>query len=446
MIPKVNIFTNLPQRDKHKDERLAEELRDLGFEVWVTDFLPGNRQQVLYYKPHIIVLPEARCEYTIDFAEQCREWGIRVVVRRCEAGAAKEAYDKMEHDEKQTVIGAWDYGKAVDLEIVWSEAFRKICIKDGYLPPEKIYAAGAFSFDPYFEKRRDPAYRNKPNILFAPGWGHADRSPDYNIPEAPPGSSLHRDAWTRHNNGRAKWVSMIRRVAKELGDSANYFISCKTGELPIAYQNTVGKWAKLVMPVQTPVLLANADLVIHPGSTMGISAHLWDIPALSYYGNINQVEGYDYPHVSPNFEDEDDLIKAIKSIQFKILFDKKAGKKVIVGKSNANISNMRKLSKEFYGKIDGMASKRAAKEIAKLKINWDVSDKIPMIWPDSKREFYTPGILKHAASWKCECCGKIAVADIKHEMIKCPWCGISLARKLEGNKVIIRPTNIPDVH
>ena len=82
-IPKISVLTNLPARDKSTDEYLGEELRDLGYEVNVTDFLPKNREHILLYKPNLVVLPEPRCEYTVDFIEIIRAWGIKVVIKRC---------------------------------------------------------------------------------------------------------------------------------------------------------------------------------------------------------------------------------------------------------------------------------------------------------------------------------------------------------------------------
>jgi len=440
MIPRVSIMTNLPQRDATVDNILADELRELGYEVWVTNFLPKNREHILHFKPHILVIPEARCEYTVELARQCMEWGIRVVVRRTEGGAAWDAWDKMGRAEQATVIGAWPYD--VDLEIVWSEDFRDLLIKHGYLPAEKVVAVGAMPFDVYLRAPKPQVLRQqKPHLLFAPGWGHADRSPEYNVPEAPFGSPIHRDAWQRHSYGREVWLHMMRRVYQEFGDVFDLFVRPKTGELPIAYQNTLGGRIKVVVPCPTEVALANTDLLIHAGSTMGIEAHLYNIPALSFFGNVNQVPGYEYPHVSPDFEDVDALLKAISKIRFteQIIknHDGTVGK-VFKAKSNANIKNLKKLEKEFYGTIDGKACKRAAAAIERLPVTDDIEKNIPALWPPAKKEFDAPGVYKHVMTWKCECCGGQCVTEFGRDMIKCPWCGISLARRLEQDKVVIK--------
>jgi len=414
---KIILFYSLPQRDKAIDELLANKLRrelesrgEAG-EVRVAPFLPDNRAHILYYKPDIIVIPEARCEYTVDLAEQCMKWGVRVVAKRTEGGASWGAWEKMEEAERATVIGAWPYD--VDLEIVWSERFKELLAKHGYLPEEKIFAAGAFPFDPYFEY--PPAERTwtKPRVLFATGWGHADRQPEYNVPEAPPDSPIHKDAYERHSKGRAKWIEMMDKFISKFGDKYDYFLRLKTGEAPLAYQQALGGRVKIILPCYTYLAIDNCDVLIHAGSTMGIEAHLRNKPALSFCGSINQVPGYDYPNVSPDYDDVDELIEAFEKLD--------------MSKSNADLDNLKVLEREFYGKIDGKACERAAKKILDLEVRPTC---IPEQWPESKKTYDTPGVYKFVEGWVCEACKKQCFNTILgREMIKCPHCGISLAKK-----------------
>ena len=447
-IPKISVLTNLPARDKSTDEYLGEELRDLGYEVNVTDFLPKNREHILLYKPNLVVLPEPRCEYTVDFIETVRKWGIKVVIKRCEGGAAHEAWYLMEESEQKTVMGTWPY--YCDLEIVWSQAFADLAAEKGHTPKEKLFAAGGFPFDPYFYVKYPDPPPGRKVLLFAPGWGHADRSRDYNVPEAEPGSSIHSDAFDRHNEGRAKWIKMIREVGKVLEKEGwMTYIRPKVGEIPRAYQDAAGKYCRLAPPTTTENALWNTDVLIHAGSTMAIEAHLCGIPAFSYCGAINQVKGYQFPQVSPEIDGIDDLIDAIRKAQFR--------------KSNADMSAIRKLENDFYGKIDGQACKRAAKRIAEIPLE---EPNVPFAWPtpDPNKTFYTPNVWRFIMQWKCECCQNVSfsppdgvggqgvvtvnstpVESGAAEMIKCPWCGIALARRMPDEYIIKRgPPVIPD--
>lgn len=413
---KIIIFTNLPQRDKLIDDILAGALKARGFEVRVEQFLPRNREHILYYKPDIAVIPEARCEYTIALAKQCMSWGITVVIRRGEGGACQGAWDKMQDTERETVIGAWPYD--VDLEIVWCDKFKELMVEYGYLPEEKIFVAGGVPFDVYFKEVKPPRPKDRKVILFAPGWGHADRSPEYNIPEAPPGSPLHKAASDRHRVGRAHWLEMIKRVHEEFPDWKKY-LRVKTGEYIKPYQDVVSDEVGVLQPCPAIVALYNIDLLIHAGSTLAIEAHLSNTPALSYYGSINQVAGYDYPHVSPDFENLDGLVEAIKNAE--------------LDKSNANEESIKILEREFYGAIDGKAIDRMADKIASLELKPTCT---PSEWPADENTYYTPGTSKNINQWMCECCHKVSFTFEQKEMIKCPWCGIALARRTSPEQVM----------
>lgn len=412
---KICIFSNLPQRDRATDERIAYFLRREGFEVRVAPFLPDNRNHIMFWQPHIIILPEARCEYTISLAKKFREWGGIAIARRTEGGAAWDAWKVMGQDEKNTVIGAWPYD--LDLEIVWSHDFKKLMGKYGYLPANRIYAAGGFPFDLYFVNKKPPKPKGRKNLMFASGWGHADRTPGYNVPEAPPGSSIHKDAYDRNVKGRKEWINMLKKVCGELkGDGWDFYLRIKTGEYMKPYQEELKDTGiKLTTPCPAIVVLQHMDLLVHAGSTLGIEAHLYNIPALSYYGSLNHTPGYDRPHVSPDFENVDELLEAIKNLE--------------LNKSNADLDAIKKLEHDFYGKIDGNACLRAAKRITKLFKKKKQILNIPSIWPEETKEFDTPGVLKQIEQWVCECCKKSSFTPPGNDMVKCPWCGISLARK-----------------
>lgn len=408
---RILLLTNLPQRDMATDALLATHLRNAGCDVRHVPFLPKPREHILYYKPDIVIGPEARCEFTVDMYRVCKEFGIQVVAKRTEGGAARKAWDVMDDAERKTVIGAWTYD--VDLEIVWSKDFADLLAENGYIPRERIFAAGGLPFDVYFTGPTAPDRSHTHNILFATGWGHADRNPIYNVPEAPPDSPIHADAYKRHREGRDIWIKMMETANRKLSTVWNTYIRLKVGEHPTEYQQKLGSRAQIIMPCDTKVALQHTNLLIHAGSTMAIEAHLMGIPALSFKGLTNQTKGYNYPHVSPNFDNIDELIKAIKDTN--------------LNKSNADTQAIATLEREFYGTIDGNAAKRAAERILMLE---ERQTKVPDAWPAEKKDYSFPDCTKGYLGWICETCGKTTYcSDHTRDMIKCLWCGISLARR-----------------
>jgi surface carbohydrate biosynthesis protein len=408
---KVLILCNLPQRDMASDQILATKLRELGFEVRVVPFLPRPREHILYYKPDIVVGPEARCEFTIDMYDRCMEWGVAAVAKRTEGGAARAAWDVMDQAERDTVIGSWTYN--VDREIVWSMDFADLLGEHGYIPREHVDAVGAIPFDVYFQPPNREPWSKRRNIMLATGWGHADRNPQYNVPEAEPDSPIHADAYNRHREGREKWIELMSRMREELPSTYNLFVRLKVGEQPNEYQQKLGNKVQILMPCDTKVALMNTDLLIHAGSTMGIEAHLMNIPALSYMGLQNQTPGYQYPHVSPDITDPGEIIKMVQTMDWT--------------KSNADTSAVDQLEKEFYGWIDGKACERAAAAIAQIP---EKETNVPNVWPAEKKDYPFPGTAKHYMGWKCETCDRITYTlDMTRDMVKCNHCGISLARR-----------------
>lgn len=424
---KVLLCSNLPQRDRLIDEFLATKIRAITkpcgcacYEVRVIPFLPFARENICRFKPDIVIFPEVRCEYTVNLTKHCMEWDILTIAKRTEGGAARAAWDKMEESERMTVVGSWPYD--VDLEVVWSQQFADLVVKYGHIPRGKIFVAGGIPFDVYFEGLKDQLKKDKKVILFASGWGHADRSPEYNIPEAPPGSPIHKDAYDRHNKGRTKWIKMIHRVCDTFKKDWDFHLRVKTGEIPKAYQDALGDKIKLVVPCPARVNLQNTDLLIHAGSTMAIEAHLMNVPSLSYCGLINQVPSYNYPHLVPDFEKPGELIKAIKEIE--------------LGKSNINLENLERLKRDFYGEIDGKACERLANKIHDLAKDRPVAV-IPDDWPPPPKESYeTDGSFRLMENWICEACHHPILAFPGREMIKCPWCGISLAKGLKPKDMV----------
>jgi len=408
---KALILTNLPQRDQATDILLGGALAARGVDVQVTPFLPKAREWVLFGKPDIVVGPECRCEFTVDFYKRLMEWGVKVVAKRTEGGAAQAAWDMMAQSEKETTVGVWPYD--VDLELVWSEPMRKLLALEGHVSGKKIQAVGALPLDPYFRDEQHQHPKGRKNVLVATGWGHADRNPDYNVPEAPPDSPIHKDAYDRHTKGRAKYIELIKQLKAKLEPEYAVMIRLKVGEKPDEYLKAI-PGLMITPPCDTKVALMNADYLVHAGSTMGLEAHLVGIPAFSYLGQLNQTDGYDYPNASPDFKNIDKIVEAIK--------------KAKSGVSNVNLKNYKRLEAEFYGTIDGKAFERAADAIVALP---DAGiPHTPIQWPDNELIYTFPGCAKGHIGWVCESCEKTTYTfEQDKDMIKCLWCGISLARR-----------------
>ena len=120
---KIGIYTLTGQRDKFIDEMLADELRSLGHEVFVRDYIYGARESITYEKPDVIVHPMVGGEYKIDVVKLCKKWGIEVIVRRGEACMGRAEFDELDDNRKTLILGNWDYSPYVDLELVWGEEF-----------------------------------------------------------------------------------------------------------------------------------------------------------------------------------------------------------------------------------------------------------------------------------------------------------------------------------
>lgn len=420
---RILIFSNLPQRDLPCDTLLAEHLRNLGNDVRQgplnlnncdirqTNFLPDPRSHILFYKPDIVIGPEARCQFTVDFYRCCHEWGIQTVAKRTEMGTCWDAWNVMGDDEKKTVIGAWEY--YVDLELAWSQDFADLLEKHGYIPKNNIYAAGYMPSDVYFRPPFPERPKERRNIMIATGWSHADTNATYNVPEAPVGSSVHADAYNRHRTGREKYIELVERLYSELSSNWNIFLSLKVGEQPEEYMKRLGNKMKIYTPAHAKVTLSNTDLLIHPCSSMAIGSHLMRVPGIAYMGQLNQTKGYTIPSIHPYTEDVNEVVKMVKEMD--------------LTKSNADVGIIKKLEKEMYGVIDGDSCKRAAQKILSLP---QTKTNIPDVWPAEKKEYSHPGVSKNMVNWICETCKKPNYTlDPNLTMIMCVNCAISLARR-----------------
>jgi hypothetical protein len=159
----------------------------------------------------------------------------------------------------------------------------------------------------------------------------------------------------------------------------NILVTCHPGVMQEPYKKLC---EDLDIPLDTEStmieMLINSDALIHSGSNSAISAHHLDIPAFQY-GDINAKSSNSWwgmpecaiSRVSPHFKTPDKLIAAVKRSR---------------RKSNANRDTLKELETGRYGLMDGMATKRVAEVITKIR------GKFKMCWPEATEDYTQKGV------------------------------------------------------
>ena len=146
-----------------------------------------------------------------------------------------------------------------------------------------------------------------------------------------------------------------------------YLVTLHPGVLVAPYKQSLDQM-KIPLDTESTAtdILVNTDVLIHSGSTMGIEMHCMDKPAFQFQ-DVNEKytcgwwikSGSALSRVSPRIEDLNELAKAVS----------------LAEKSNADKTAIKELETGRYGKMDGKAYKRAAKEIN------EVTGKFKFCWP-----------------------------------------------------------------
>lgn len=415
---KIIIFTLTGQRDKVIDDILAEKLRGHGYEVHVHNFLNASRQSVPYLKPDVVIVPMVGGQFKLDFVQQCKEWGCTVIVRRGEAGASKEVFDKMDEDRKKITIGNWDYSDFVDLELVWGTEFACILVCEDKNTYDKLGVCGAFSFDPYFLPDCKKKDHDRKTILFATGWSCADGIPELVECGLPEDSAYQKVLYDRHREGRDIWIAAIKNAVRRFGNEWDFQLKVRPGERTDEYVQELGKTVK-IYPQTYPAVeaLKDCDVLVHSGSTMAIEAHLLGIPSFNFH-SINP-DGV-LADVSPRLETYEALEFAIERAR--------------PGQSNINHGVLAELEHHLYGKIDGRACVRAAAFINEHIKDKEIHTVIPNTWPlivkyeDDVEHISFKGSVGDDYEWHCPACrGRYFVANAV-KMLKCPYCSMVIER------------------
>ena len=421
---KILIMTLCGQRDRVVDDLIADHLRTCGHEVYVHNYAMAGFQSVPYVKPDVVISPFPGGEFKNEFVKRCKQWGIEVIVRRGEAGASKEIFEKMDTERQSIVIGNWDYSPYVDLELTWGQEFTDILAEKGCMPAEKLKACGAFAFDAYFlpETKRDENHEK--TILFATGFSCADTREEQSDCGLPEGSPYHKVLYDLHSKGRNLWIRTIKELAKWFSEQWRFTLKVRPGEYVGEYAKEFGDSVK-IYPLMTSSIdaLKETDILVHSGSTMAIEAHLLGIPSFNFH-NINP-DGL-LASVCPRLE-------TYRELEWNLA-------RANIHQSNINEAVYNELQKHLYGKIDGKACERAAKYIDEHIKDKKIETDIPDEWP-KEANFLRDGVHTEKQEgdirWACPVCKKFYYVKESEQYAKCPYCGVNIKRKLsltEANK------------
>jgi len=422
---KVLILSMVPQRDWIVDNMIADAVKARGHDACVRKFLADDRTAIVIERPDVVVLPVVRCQYTRDLATRLKQWGVKVIARRSEAGVSRKRYDTLSKIWRDDQIGRYEYKDIIDLELVWGREFADVLIAEGKVMPEQIRCIGGITLDPYFrwnlakesakifcsrqqwfdKHKLDPLKRT---IFFVTGFVHADKT-DFTLPEAPVGDPIHGELQHRDETLRVLWVRAIEKLSRS--GKWNIVVRPHHGEQMDVY-NSLNHGVCVSTEGSAGESLFHSDLMVHAGSTMAVEAHILKKPALRF-GNTAQDELVG--DISPKFGTIDQLIAAIVSATF--------------GESNAKIKTLSDLEKSFFGKIDGKAHERCADAICEFGTQ---ETTIPDEWPsDELQDYGSPDVVAinpEAQIVYCRACKKGSQNFTDNPSWRCPHCGIMITK------------------
>lgn len=405
---KLIVFTHNPVRDPVTDDCLCVALRRRGHVVFRRNFLSDDKNMILCIKPHIVVLPEIRCEYTLDLAKQCKAWGCQIVVRPCEVGISEESVGAISEDYRRAIFGNWPVNDTIDLMLMWGPKMQELFCKHGGIDPAKTAVVGGLAFDQFFLPPPPdvPQRTDKRRVLFATGFAYADRNPQYSVPEARAEDPIHADMVRIDSSVRAKWFEAIRRFCNDRSDEWEIWVKLHPGEKEEVYREVLKDLPVVYCPPLPAVrALRYVDVVVHAGSTMAFEAHLMDKPAFNFH---NVCQDKVVAAISPQVEDYEGLISGLDHTP---------------SESNADPAMIEKLTSLYYGTCDGKASERAAEAISKLPDN---TPEVPDHWPAfTQMKYMTDCVIPNVEMWECRACQNRYYIRGPREMVKCPYCGIA---------------------
>lgn len=423
---KIAILTLTEQRDKAVDTRLAEALTALGHETMIRSFATAGCDCVCFEKPDAVIVPMVGSVQKLDFVKRCREWGIAVIVRRGEAGAAREVLAGMDAERRKVIVGDYDYAPFVDLELTWGPEFSDILAEAKRMPRGKIVPCGPFTLDACFNRPKVHRAPGRRTLLFATAWSGADDDPAYTECGVAADSPLQRQMYDRHRKGRDEWLRIIKYVYMTKSHKYDLLLKVRPGESTAEYIRTVGRYAK-VLPYEFPSAdaILMSDCVIHAGSTMAVEAHLLGVPTINY---TNCNPDPQVAEVTIQCSDAGELTAALSHMKW--------------GQSNIDPEKLAWLQEHLYGELDGQACRRAAQAVDKLikarvrprGKNAAPRPNIPGKWPHIAT-YENPGVSATPVSgWirlACMSCHGMFRADPEAMRVFCPYCGLTMRKIMQ---------------
>lgn len=397
---KILVLSHMPTRDDVVDVMLTQELgkHAVSWKVSVLDYIRGH---CLSIKPDIVVFPEIRCEYTRDMVKQLHEWGVVVVQKRCEMGVTAES--DIDAETHRAVFGNWQIGGYIDLDLVWGPRFGEMVARHTDISGDKIKVVGALGFDQYFIPPPPVEEPDGKTVLFAGGFGYADRQAIYSIPEAKLGEAIHTNSVADDRSRRHFFIELIKGFRKRFPDWT-FKVRPHPGESGTAYNKALGEDVEFLANMPAVAALRNVDVVIHTGSTMAFEAHLLDKPTLNFRNtSLDTLVG----SVAPTYACAEDLLDAFAVMD--------------TTKSNADLEVIDRLKRDYYGPIDGKAHKRAAEAILALPAR---PTTYPREWPKDEIKYQSKGVHASVDKWFCAACLNLWFGDKGRDLLKCPYCGI----------------------
>jgi len=420
---RIAIFTLSQQRDSAVDKRLAEALNTLGHETLVRAYATAARWCACYEKPDVVIVPMVGSDHKLDFVRRCHDWGMIVVVRRGEAGAAREVLAAMDPERQKVIVGNYDYAPYVDLELAWGPEFSNVLAERRRMPRYKIVPCGPFTLDACFNRPKVHRTSDKKTLLLATGWSAADDDPNYSECGADPNSPLHRSLYRQHRQGRDAWLHMIRHLHLTKSHKYALLLKVRPGESPAEYIREVGQCVT-VLPYRCPSAdaILMSDCVIHTGSTMAVEAHLLGVPSINY---CNANPDPKLAELTIQCGDVGELAQALSRMAW--------------GRSNIHPEKLAWLAEHLYGRIDGQACQRAAQAVDKLiKTRFKGKAKpkpvIPDQWPRDVIYRAAGVSAEPVAGWwrlNCMSCHGVFHVDPKATVIFCPYCALTMRKVIQ---------------
>ncbi len=397
---KIIVFSHIPTRDDAGDSVLVAELNGPAM-AWKFSVLSHIRNAILTIKPDVVVMPEMRCEYTRDVARQLHEWGVVVVQKRCEMGITAES--EIDEPTHNAIFGNWPVGEYIDLDLVWGPKFAEMVAANTNIPESKIKVVGSLGFDQYFIPPPPVPLPDGKTVMFAGGFGYADRQAIYAIPEIEPGDPSHITSVANDRNYRHHFIELIKAFRDRFPDW-RVLVRPHGGEGAVAYKQALGEDTEFIANGATVAAITGVNTIVHTGSTMAYEAHLMNKPTFNFRNtSLDKLVGA----IAPTYHEIDALLDAFAGVD--------------VDRSNADLDVVAHLERDYYGQPDGKATERAAAAILSLP---DKKAAYPAKWPVDEVKYLTKGAYVDIAKWFCGVCMNVWYGDKSRDLLKCPYCGM----------------------